>query len=321
MTALVTASIGVDDAPSESAPGWLRLMMLLASRLPTVEIADGIAARAVVAAPTTRHVSAAMAVSGVRSTMEQPGVALGPEQKVATVLSKRFCDADVVSFGARLSLDGVQFDPQRVPPAALLDETWQMERSPQSVPPQAVEASRALGRKGYPAEWTYLRFCLSPIVVLAQRPAQVAEDLMELAQVTEWWNPFQRLGLASPSDGADMWFRRPIVMVSPAGLAGAPWLARLPVSLMVVVGFSAWIAPQRNFWPAVPQVLMLNQRTSDIADFRAWFDGAVLPEVHLPGARSRDLRKSGITMATFGEPVESAPTEGGDLQEADEWAF
>ena len=95
----------------------------------------------------------------------------------------------------------------------------------------------------------------------------------------------------------------------------------MPVSLVVIVGFSAWLSPQRNFWATTPQVLLLNQRTSDIADFRAWFDGALLPEVHLPGAKSRDLRKSGITVATFGEPIDFTGAKGEEQQEVDEWSF
>lgn len=296
-------------------------MMLLGSRLPLVEAPEGTGTRAVVAAPTTRHLVAAMAVAAMRSAMEQSGAALSVDQRVATVISKRFCDTEVRAFGQRLSLEGVQFDPQRVPPATVLDPAWEVERSSHPVPDDAIDAAQALGRKGYPAEWTYFRFCLNPILVIAQRPTQVAEDLAELAQVDEWWNPIQRLGLASPKEGVDMWFRRPVLVASPAALAGAPWVAGLPVSMVVVAGFAAWLSPQRHAWARSPQVLLLNQRTADVADFRAWFDGALLPEVHLPGAKSRDLRRSGLTLATFGEPIMPGSVEGVGRQEVDEWEF
>ena len=321
MTTTPRTSAGAGDAPADAAPGWLRLMMLLGSRLPLVEAPEGTGPRAVVAAPTTRHLAAAMAVGTMRSAMEQPGAALSVDQRVATVISRRFCDTDVRAFGQRLSLEGVQFDPQRVPPAAVLDPAWEIERGPHVIPQSAIDAAQLLGRKGYPAEWTYFRFCLNPVLVITPRPTQVAEDLAELAQVEDWWNPFQRLALASPEEGVDMWFRRPVVITSPAALAGAPWVAGLPVSLIVVAGFAAWLSPHRHCWSKSPQVLLLNQRTADVADFRAWFDGALLPEVQLPGAKSRDLRRSGLTLATFGEPIMPRSVEGVGRQEVDEWEF
>lgn len=318
---IMKANVTTSDAPAEAAPGWIRLMALIASRLPVLDAPEGTFARAVIAAPTTRHVAAAMAVSAMHSSMEDADAPVRPDTRVATVISKRFCDTEVRTFGQRLSIGGVQFDPQRaIPPAVILGEEWELERSPQSVPADAVAFAQQLGREGVPPEWTYLRFCMKPIVVIAQRPAQVAEDLADLAQQEDWWNATQRLGLASPAEGVDMWFRRPIILASPAALAGATWISCLPVSLVVIAGFAAWLAPQRNLWPNVPQVLLLNQRTSDIADFRAWFDGAQLPELLLPGAASRNLRKSGITITTFAEPIGAGASFGSDT-EVDEWDF
>lgn len=57
---------------------------------------------------------------------------------------------------------------------------------------------------------------------------------------------------------------------------------------------------------------MLNQRSTDVSDFRQWFDNTSFGEVTIPGARN--IKRGGLTLTVFGEPVATL-AEGDE----DEW--
>ncbi len=304
--------------PAAEAPAWVRLLMLLAGRLPGVQVPEGVGARAVVAGPTTRHVAAALAVAATRTPDLGSASPISAGVTVATVLSKRFTDVHVSAFGSRLILDGTQLDPARgmLPPGVVLRDEWEFERAKKPVPEAVIAGARSLDGSA-PGEWTFQRMCLEPVVVIAQRPAQVVQDLEDLAQAPGWWNGAQSLAMMDPEDGLDLWFRRPVIVLSPGGLMSVPWAATLPVRFVIVVGFAAWMSPVRHLWAHVPQALVMNQRSGDVADFRAWFDGTDFPEVALPAVRN--LRRAGITVNAFGEPIGPVPQI--ELQEGEEWEF
>ena len=303
-----TAASSSIPAPVDGAPEWLRLFMLAAGRLPLASVADGFSPRAVVAAPTTRHLPVAFAASAVVPPTQQWSSPIAPDQRVATVLSKKFQDVSVAQgAGTRLNLSGTQLDPSRtpLPPAATLPDEWDIERQPRPLPDVAVEKlkqgfSPPQGERLPVGEWLYQQMCLEPIVILTQRPGRVVDDASELCSVEDWWNSTQSIALLDLVEGAEWWFRRPIIVVSPQALSALPWADQLPVRLVVVVGFSTWMSPARQRWDAAPQVLMLNQRSTDVSDFRQWFDGTSFGEFTLPGLRN--TKKYGLTLTAFGEP-------------------
>lgn len=292
--------------------------MMVATRLPGTAADEGVAARAVVAAPTSRHIAGALAVTAVKppNCVETPVPESG--SRVATVLSNEFCDATFRTIGERVAFDGTQFAPTRMPPSVVLPQEWEFERSRRPVPSAAMTAAKIVDGDS-PGGWTFLRACLEPVVVLVQRPSEVVADLEELAQAVDWWNPVQALGLVEPCEGLDWWYRRPIIVSTPTALAHSPWVSVLPIRMLVVIGFTAWMSPVRHLWSQAPQVLVLNQRSSDVADFRSWFDGTQFPEVALPAMRN--LRKAGVTVTAFGEPVTEASVTALDEDGDDEWEF
>jgi hypothetical protein len=240
--------------------------------------------------------------------------------RVATVISGRFVD-EVISpgQGERICIGGSDFEPgPKFPPMTYLPDEWEFSRQDRPVPKEATSVLAKL-KLGMPPAWGYQRMCEKPVVVISQRPAQVVDDLEQLSDATEWWNPIQAIGILEPKSGVDWWLRRPIVVTSPAALIGSSWASGLPASLIVISGFAAWSAPVRRWWPGVPQILVLNQRSSDVSDFREWFDGTEFPEVQLPAMRN--LRRAGITVNAFGEPIGESLSGAQEAEEADEWDF
>lgn len=294
--------------PTDSAPIWLRLLMLVAGRLPQLSATDGFSPRAVVAAPTARHLPMALAASAVIPPPTEWVSPIAPDANVATVLSRQFQDVHVSSAqGTRLNLQGTQLDPasRQLPPAAVLPEEWDVERGARVVPPSAVEKLKkecpsATKGRSVVGEWVYQQMCLEPIVVLTQRPARVVEEATELFGRADWWNWSQQVALTDVQEGHEWWFRRPVVVLSPQAALGLPWTPQVQVRLVVVVGFSTWMTPARHQWSSAPQVLILNQRSTDVAAFREWFDGTSFGEVSIPGARNN--KKGGLTLTAFGEP-------------------
>jgi len=306
--------------PADAAPVWLRLLMLVAGRLPQAPVVEGFAPRAVVAAPTTRHLPVTVAACSVPPPSRDWESPIAPDVEVATVLSKEFKDV-LVSQGAgtRVNLGGIQMDPASgmLPPAAVLPEEWDMDRSTSPVPAFEVDVLKSAfprqpGERPVVGEWLYQQMCLEPVVVLTQRPARVLDDALDLADQEDWWNWCQLVSLTGAVVGPWWWFRRPVVVMSPQAALSAPWLTQVVARMVVVVGFSTWMTPARHLWSAVPHVLMLNQRSSDVAAFREWFDGTSFGEVTIPGVRN--VKKGGLTLTAFGEPV-TAVTEADE----DEW--
>ena len=294
--------------------------MLIAGRLPAAPVAEGFGPRGVVAAPTTRHLPVALAASAAVPPSREWASPIEPDVTVATVLSKKFADVPVgQGAGTRLNLGGTQLDPSRMPlpPAAVLPEDWDIERGPRPLPADAVgvlksEFAVPRGERPLVGEWLYQQMCLEPVVILTQRPGRVAGDAGELSTAVDWWNWSQRAALHDLVEGADWWFRRPIVVLSPQAASALPWAHQVPVRLVVVVGFSTWMSPARHRWSTAPQVLMLNQRSTDVSDFRQWFDNTSFGEVSIPGVRN--TKKGGLTLTAFGEPA-AAVTNVDD----DEW--
>lgn len=295
--------------PADLAPVWLRLLMLVAGRMPAAPVAEGFGPRGVVAAPTSRHLSVALAASAVVPPSRDWVSPIEPDMTVATVLSKKFADASVGhGAGARLNLSGTQFDPSsmKLPPAAVLPDDWDIERGPRSLPQDAVDLLKSEfpaqpGERPPVEEWLYQQMCLEPVVILTQRPGRVTDEADELSAAVDWWNWSQRVALHDLVEGADWWFRRPIVVISPQAASALPWAAQVPVRLVVVVGFSTWMSPARQRWSSAPQVLMLNQRSTDVSDFRQWFDNTSFGEVSIAGLRN--AKKGGLTLTAFGEPA------------------
>ena len=292
--------------------------MMVATRLPGTEVEEGVGVRAVVAAPTSRHIAAALAATAV-SLPDGTNATLPPSgSRIATVLSRAFTDATVREIGQRIAFDGTQFAPTRIPPSVVLPEEWEFERGTKPVTEAAIAGGKAVDTT-VPGEWTYLSACKTPVLVVAQRPSEVVADLEDLAEAIDWWNPSQSLALVDAREGLEWWYRRPIIITTPVALAHAPWVSVLPTRLVVVVGFTAWMSPVRHLWSEAPHVLVLNQRTGDIADFRSWFDGTQFPEVALPAMRN--LRKAGVTVTAFGEPVIDATFDALQEEGGDEWEF
>jgi len=295
--------------PADLAPVWLRLLMLIAGRLPSSPVVEGFSPRCVVASPTTRHLPAALAASAALPLSHDWVSPIAAETRVATVLSKKFADVPVTQgLGTRLNLGGTQLDPAslHLPPAAVLPAEWDSERGQRSVPYEAVEVLKSTfrvprGERPPVGEWLYQQMCLEPVVVLTQRPARVAQDAFELASRSEWWNWSQRVALDEVCEGPDMWFRRPIIVLSPQMLHSMAWVREVPVRLVVVVGFSTWMSTARRLLMNTPQVLMLSQRSSDVSDFRQWFDNTSFGEGSIPGIRN--TKKGGLTLTAFGEPA------------------
>lgn len=306
--------------PAELAPVWLRLLMLIAGRLPQAQIIEGFAPRAVVAAPTTRHLPMSLAACAVPPPLMEWVSPIAPEVEVATVLSRQLQDVRVLQgTGTRLNLGGIQIDTASsvLPPAALLPPEWDVERAPTPVPDLEVELLRSKfppqkGERPPVAEWLYQQMCLEPVVILTQRPERVVLDASNLADQKIWWNWCQWIAVANAGAGYRSLFRCPVVVMSPQNALSVPSAAQVPIRMVIVVGFSTWMAPARNMWASVPQVLMLNQRSTDMSDFRQWFDNTPFGDITLPGARN--LKKGGLTLAVFGEPV-TPLTEGDE----DEW--
>lgn len=303
--------------PTAAAPTWLGVLTLTSRRLSSPS-AD-IAARAVIAAPTSRHVPAAAALAAVALPTGAARPLPQPGWRVATVLSGCLTDASVRSNGSRLLIDGVQFDPSRcVAPTFRLPDDWGWQRCERHVPVDAVEHLTGL-RPGN-ASWTYFDLCTAPVVILTHHPGPVADDMADLAEMWEWWSPEQRAALAEPEAGLDWWFRRPVLVATPGSVLAEPWIAGLPASRVVVVGYSAWTHPARHVWREAPQLLVLNQRGGDVAEFRDWFDGTDFPTVPMPFKGA--LGKAGVTVEAFGEPInEMQPPAGEVADEEDEWLF
>lgn len=306
--------------PADSAPVWLRLLMLIAGRLPTAQVAEGFAPRGVVAAPTTRHLPLSLAASAVPPPSREWVSPIGPDVQVATVLSKQFQDVPVSQgSGTRLNLGGIQMDGASgvLPPAAVLPPDWDLERSPQPLPPFVADDLRSRfpppkGERSLVGEWLYQQMCLEPVVILTQRPARLVEDALDLADQEDWWNWCQEIAVSNAGVGDWSWFRRPVVVMSPQMALSVPWASQVPARMVVVVGLAAWMSPARHLWSSVPQVLMLNQRSTDVSDFRQWFDNTSFGEVTIPGARN--IKRGGLTLTVFGEPVATL-AEGDE----DEW--
>ena len=314
------ATTGTDPIlmkPAELAPDWLKVLMMLGQRLPRADVAVTTGARAVVVAPTTRHVAASLAVSAVTAPTDVASrVEVG--DRVVSVVSKEFIDATLLEMGTRIILNGVQFGTERKPPMIRLHEDWRFDRPSRDVPTSGEVAARQLvpSRAG---EWTYFNMCQRPVVVLTPRPAQLVRDLEDLDQVP-WWNAVQSCALAGPSDeGYNNWFRRPVVSISPTAVIENNWVASLPASMLVVVGFGAWQSQVRHAWSSVPQILVLSQRSPDMADFREWFDGTQFPKVDLGAVRN--VRKAGLVITPFGEPIRVFDPADVDSEEDDEWMF
>ena len=309
------------DVPAGGAPVWVKLLMMLARQLPLASVAGETGVRGVVAGPTGRHLPAALAATAVRPPDVVDPSMLAADLAVATVVSKDFRDLTVGTLGARLNLGGIQMDPAGpLPPAIPLDPSWEFERGDRMVPEAAEEPCRLID-PGAPSgrwRWTYQRLCLNPVLVITHRPGQVIQDLDDLGAMRDWWNPVQQASLIEPDEGVEAWFRRPVLVASPGAILSKPWLHTLPVSMVVVAGFSAWMTPARHVWPLVPHVLLLNQRSGDVADFREWFDGTDFPVVEFTKL-TKNRRMAGITITAFGEPI--APLSVAEVEGEDEWEF
>ncbi|MCG3771102.1 MAG: hypothetical protein JW384_02282 [Nitrosomonadaceae bacterium] len=302
-------------APTAETPTWVRLLMMITGRLPNIQLSDGIGARAVVAAPTTRHIAAAAAICAVQlPDFDAPSPA-HPGVRVATVLSQEFQDADVVGIGERYGIGGTQFALPRIPPAAIIGLDWDLDRRAQLVPDEALSIVKPWYNE--PQSWIYQRLCLHPVVVISNRPSLITQDLADLAKVSSWWNPLQHVAMVGPKDGIDQVFRRPVVVASPTALLASQWMREVKPALVVVVGFAVWTSSARHLWQGTSQLLVLNQRSGDVAQFREWFDGTTFPEVNLPTIKN--LRRAGITATVFGEPI--IEVDFSISEEDQEWEF
>lgn len=307
------------NAPASTAPVWAKLLTMATGRLVTSAKSSSVGPRLVVAAPTPRHIPAVTALTALRlpDFNERSTVTVG--MHVATVLSKKFSDTKVSKVRDRWGLNGITFDTSRkpLPPLAVLPEDLELDRRDLTVPAGIFDPIGALGYDEE-AEWTYQRLCLRPIVLLTHRPNRAIADLEDLAQAEQWWNLVQTAALIEPEQGSQLWFRRPIIVITPAVAMAETWLAQMAVSIVVIAGYSAWRSSARRIWGSAPQVLVLNQRSSDVSEFREWFDGTEFPALDMPFGRQ--FRKSGLTFTAFNEPL-TRPSNGFDVEEGDEWEF
>lgn len=306
-------------APAAEAPNWVKLLMMVSSHLTKSPPEAGTAPRIAVASPTSHHVPSAAALAALQYPDVGPLIEIEPGVRVATVLSKKFCDVKVSRIGERWGLNGITFDTGRkpLPPLVVLSDDHDLDRPDSIVPPGALSYMSLMG-DNEAAEWTYQRLCLRPIVVLTNRPGQVISDMEDLAGAKPWWNSLQAAALVDAEAGSDWWFRRPIIVMTPAAALSEPWLTQLQVSFLVIVGFTAWSSPARHIWSDSPQMLVMNQRGSDIAGFREWFDGTEIRALQMPFGHQ--LRSAGLTLTAFHEVVRQSNADS-DAGEVDEWDF
>lgn len=307
------------SAPATAAPAWVKLLTMATGRLFSSARSLASGPRLVVAAPSPRHIPAVTALTALRRPEDQSATTISSGMRVATVLLRKLNDVEVSMVRGRWVLGTITFDEslKPLPPLALVPDSFDLDRSPVVVPAAAFEHLGALGYSEV-AEWTYLRLCLRPVVILTNRPSQVVADLQDLRHAAEWWNPAQMAALIEPESGAHMWFRRPVIVMTPAAALAEVWLSQMAVALVVVAGYSAWNSAARHAWESAPQVLLINQRSSDVADFREWFDGAEFPALDLPFGNQ--FRRAGITLTAFNEPV-GLRDEVVETEESNEWLF
>lgn len=301
---------GVVPAAPE-APPWLHTLTVLGQQLTLTVPPETVAARMVIAAPSTTHVGAAAALSTLRPPAWD---SIRPEhgQRVATVVSGKFVDGHVsVSGRGRIAVNGVEF-ADGLPPFQVLEPEAFPGRKPATVPDEAGKVALRM-RSDRPHDWAFQRLCLRPAVVLSNEPSAFITDLQDLASASQWWSPLRRAALVEPRAGVEWWLRRPIVVLTPRAARQNSWLAGLPLTAVIVVGFSAWADPARLLWPHTPHMLVLSQRRG-VDRFREWFDGTEFPLIDIPFGI--DFRDSGLTATAFGESI-----GGGRDTEDDEWDF
>lgn len=302
MVNVVSGTPSRDQSEIASAPAWLQLLASVAARLEELDPLGGqppTAARAVLACPTLRHLPPALSAWGVRPE-RSPAVALEPGLRVATVLSGSFEDAVVTQLEPRIRLNGVTFRGETPPlyplPAGL--PTRNSSRIPEVVRDQ-------MGNRGRDT-WRYQTLCGRPVIILCQRPDQVAADAAELAELSVW-SAQQRAALLDVGTIPIGWLRHPILALHPSAVTGKDWLSSLTPRLVVVAGFAAWDTPARHTWSEVPQLLLLDWRSTDVDHFRTWHDGLMLPRIET--ALGEQVSAAGIQVKFFGEPVVSAPLD------------
>lgn len=304
--------------PAPEAPTWAKLLMSIGKQMRTAEVPVSCAPRAIVAAPTTRHVASTLAISALNGKEYEPEAVNLVNRRVATVLSKKLEDAQVSLINGRVSLRGISFpQDRRLPPMFEIPEDFSIERSGQLVPATSVDLGKQL-IDGQAGEWTYVQLCREPVVVVTTRPQAILQDMADLSVMSTWWTVPQKIALLEVKDGLDWWFRRPVIVATPAAIASSSWCRKLPVSALVILGFNAWISGVRMAWPTAPHALVLGQRSADVSEFRNWFDGTNFPSMSLAGIRQH--KKFGITTTLFAEPVRAA-MEASDPLEDDSWEF
>lgn len=302
MVSVVSGAPSRDLGDIAAAPTFLQLFASVARRLEELGPLDGqppAAARAVLACPTLRHLPAAMSACGVRLE-DPPSVSLQLGLRVATVLSGSFEDAVVTQLEPRIRLNGVNFcgDTPPLYPCPVDLPTRSSRRIPELVRAQ-------MGSRGRDT-WRYQKLCGRPIVILCQRPEQVAADAAELAELTVW-SADQRAALLDLGTIPLGWLRHPILALHPTAVSGKAWLSSLSPRLVIIAGFAAWDTPARHIWSEVPQLLLLDWRSADVDHFRAWHDGLMLTRIET--ALGEQLSAAGIQVKFFGEPVVSAPVD------------
>lgn len=307
---------GTDDRrpglvpPAPEAPPWLHVLTVHSQRLALATPPMNVAARMVVAAPSTAHIGAAAALSTVRPpTSEQ--IPLNHGQRVATVVSGKFVDGRVsISGRGRIAINGVEF-ANGLPPLQVIEPEAFPGRKPAPVPDEGGRVAVRL-RSDRPDDWAFQRVCLRPVVVLTNEPSTFITDLADLASASHWWSPLRRAALVNPRAGVEWWLRRPIVVLTPRAARQHPWLASLPLTAVIIVGFTVWADPARLLWPHAPHMLVLGQRHG-VDRFREWFDGTEFAA--LDTAFGIGFQSSGLAATAFGEPI------GGDRDPEDEWDF
>lgn len=300
--------------PAPGAPPWVKALTMLGQRLAMASAESGVAPRMVVAAPTVDHISAAGALAMLRPPVVNGEVPL-PGQRVATVVSRKFRD-EVVSRApsGRVAIGGVGFS-RGLPPMHVLDDDMFRDRKPAPVPEEGMDVALRL-RCDRPGDWAFQRLALSPVVILTNEPSFVIRDLNDLRRAAPWWSPLRQAALVEPRAGYEWWLRRPIVVLTPRAARERRWLARLPLTALVVVGFSAWADPARLLWRNAPQMLVLGQRQG-VEGFREWFDGMEFPAVALPFGSN--FAAAGLSATVFGEPTAIAATVDSDEDDDVEW--
>lgn len=291
----------------EVAPEWLKDFSVLGSNLRSSK--DSRHLGAVIAPPTGPFFGLALALASLGQNDSMNVADSSEGSRVATILNKKFLDADIsqsAHAGARISLDHVPIARGVEPPMAPLPSD--MPGRPAREIPEEVEelligssgdGSIGMESKARALRWSLFTSALNPVVVLTSRNNQLAERLSDVLSLPLGWSSFHKSVQYLAGTSPDDWYRTPLIICTPKSLKNRSWVSGLSPSLVVTIGMTPWLTKSRWVWPGVPHVLLLDPRTEDVLEYRAWAPGHEVETFGVDSLGNRVL--PGIPVRVFAE--------------------